>query len=256
MSFSIAALLGIVEGITEFLPISSTGHLILTQKLLGMQETEVLKSFDIAIQLGAILAVVLIYGRSIKRTPNVWLPIITAFIPTAVIGLLLHSVVKTYLLGSSTIVTWSLFIGGVIIILFELLYKKETGNIRSLEAIPLKTALAIGLCQSLALVPGVSRSAATMLGGILLGVERRTIVDFSFLLAIPTMAAATSFDLLKSAHLFTAQDASTLCIGFITAFITAYIVIRWLLKFIQTHTFTVFGIERIVVAVLFWVWVS
>ncbi len=241
---------------TEFLPISSTGHLILTQKLLAMQETEVLKSFDIAIQLGAILAVVLIYGRSIKRTPNVWLPIITAFIPTAVFGLLLHSIVKTYLLGSSTVVTSSLLIGGVIIILFEALYKKEIATIRSLEAIPLKTALTIGLCQSLALVPGVSRSGATIIGGMLLGVERKTIVDFSFLLAIPTMAAAVGFDLLKSAHLFTAQDASTLCIGFLAAFITAYIVIRWLLKFIQTHTFTVFGMERIVVAIAFWIWLT
>ncbi len=256
MSFSVAAILGIVEGITEFLPISSTGHLILTQKLLAMQETEVLKSFDIAIQLGAILAVLLIYGRSIKRTPNVWLPIVAAFIPTAVIGLLLHSIVKTYLLGSSAVVTSSLLIGGVIIILFEMLYKKETVKIRSLEAIPLKTALLIGLCQSLALVPGVSRSAATIIAGMLLKVERRTIVDFSFLLAIPTMAAAVGFDLLKSAHLFTAQDASTLGIGFITAFVTAYIVIRWLLKFIQTHTFTVFGMERIIVAVVFWMWVS
>ncbi len=241
---------------TEFLPISSTGHLILTQKLLAMQETEVLKSFDIAIQLGAILAVVLIYGRSIKRTPNVWLPIITAFIPTAVFGLLLHSIVKTYLLGSSTVVTSSLLIGGVIIILFEALYKKEIATICSLEAIPLKTALTIGLCQSLALVPGVSRSGATIIGGMLLGVERKTIVDFSFLLAIPTMAAAVGFDLLKSAHLFTAQDASTLCIGFLAAFITAYIVIRWLLKFIQTHTFTVFGMERIVVAIAFWIWLT
>ncbi|MSR67365.1 undecaprenyl-diphosphatase UppP [Candidatus Peribacteria bacterium] len=253
MTFSLAAVLGIVEGISEFLPISSTGHLILAQRLLGMQQTEILKSFDIAIQLGAILAVVLIYGRSIKRTPKAWLPIFVAFLPTAVIGFLLHTIVKTYLLGNSSVVVWALFIGGLFIVLFELLYKKETGAIRSLEAIPLKTAFAIGLCQSLALVPGVSRSAATIFGGMLLGIERRTIVDFSFLLAIPTMAAATGLDLLKSAHLFSTHDAEMLGIGFLVSFVTAYIVIRWLLKFVQTHTFTVFGYERIIVAIVFWV---
>ncbi len=256
MTFLTAAILGIVEGITEFLPISSTGHLILTQHLLRMQETDMLKSFDIAIQLGAILAVVLIYGRSLKRTPKAWLPIIAAFIPTAIIGLLLHKIVKTYLLGNSSVVTWSLFIGGILIILFESTYQKNRMSTRSVEAIPLKTAFAVGLCQSLALVPGVSRSGATIIGGMLLGVERRTIVDFSFLLAIPTMAAATALDLLKSAGSFTAHDASALGVGFLTAFVTAYIVIRWLLQFIQTHTFTVFGVERIFVAIVFWVWVS
>ena len=256
MTFAVAAILGIVEGISEFLPISSTGHLILTQKLLHMQETDMLKSFDIAIQLGAILAVVLIYGKSLKRTPKTWLPILTAFLPTAVIGLLLHKIVKTYLLGNGSVVVWSLFIGGLIILLFESTYKKQTASVQSLETIPLKTAFAVGCFQSLALVPGVSRSAATILGGMLLGVERRTIVDFSFLLAIPTMAAATGLDLLKSAGSFTAHDVSTLGVGFFTAFITAYIVIRWLLKFVQTHTFTVFGFERIIVAIVFWMWMK
>lgn len=254
MSVAVATLLGIVEGISEFLPISSTGHLILTQHLLHMQETEVLKSFDIAIQLGAILAVVLIYGRSLKRTPKAWIPILAAFLPTAVIGLLLHKIVKTYLLGNSTVVTWSLLIGGLIILLFESMYKKENARIRSLEHIPLKTAFAVGCFQSLALVPGVSRSASTIIGGMLLGVERKTIVDFSFLLAIPTMAAATGLDLLKSASNFSSQDVSALAIGFLAAFVTAYIVIRWLLRFIQSHTFTVFGFERIIVAIVFWVW--
>lgn len=253
MTFPIAAILGIVEGISEFLPISSTGHLILTQKLLAMQETDILKSFDIAIQLGAILAVVLVYGASLKHTPKTWLPIAVAFLPTAVIGLLLHKVVKTYLLGNSSIVTWSLLIGGLIILLFESMYKKETVTIRSLEAIPLKTAFTVGCFQSLALVPGVSRSAATILGGMLLGIERRTIVDFSFLLAIPTMAAATGLDLLISAGSFTSHDMATLGVGFFTAFVTAYIVIRWLLKFVQTHTFMIFGFERIIVAIMFWV---
>ncbi len=253
MTFTLAAVLGIVEGISEFLPISSTGHLILAQRLLRMQETEVLKSFDIAIQLGAILAVILIYGTSLRRSPKSWLPILVAFIPTAVIGFLLHSIVKTYLLGNSSVVIWSLFIGGLFILAFELLYKKKTASVYSLEVMPLKTAFAVGVCQSLALIPGVSRSAATILGGMFLGVDRRTIVDFSFLLAIPTMTAATAFDLVKSAHLFSPHDASALGIGFLAAFVTAYIVVRWLLQFIQTHTFMIFGLERIIVAIVFWV---
>ena len=255
MTLLTATILGIVEGITEFLPISSTGHLILTQRLLQMQNSEMLASFDIAIQLGAILAVVVLYFPTILRARNIWLPVIVAFLPTALIGALLHKIVKTYFLGNTHIVIWSLFIGGLVILLFEALYKKEHASIRSLETVPLKTAFAIGICQSLAIVPGVSRSAATILGGMLLGIERRTIVDFSFLLAIPTMAAATGFDLLKSYQSFSSHDALALGVGFFTAFVTAMIAIKWLLKFVQTHTFTPFGFYRVIVAIVFWIWV-
>ncbi len=253
MTLLLAGILGVIEGITEFLPISSTGHLILTQRLLGMQQSEMLGSFDIAIQLGAILAVVVVYIRSILRTPKVWLPIIVAFLPTAVIGALLHRIVKTYFLGNSSIVVWSLFIGGLVILLFESCYKKNRATMQSLENISLKTAVGIGLCQSLAIVPGVSRSAATIIGGMMLGVERKTIVDFSFLLAIPTMAAATGFDLLKSYHSFSSHDALALGVGFLAAFVTALIAIRWLLTFVQTHTFTPFGVYRVIVAIAFWI---
>lgn len=249
-----AIILGIVEGITEFLPISSTGHLILAQRLLGMTGSPMLESFDIAIQSGAILAVVVIYFHALLKRSGLWLPILVAFIPTTVIGFLLHGFAKTYLLGSGTAVAWSMLIGGIVIVLFEFLYRSEHGRVTSIETIPVKTAVGIGIVQSVAIIPGVSRSAATILGGMLLGVERRTIVEFSFLLAIPTMSAATGYDLLKSYSLFNAHDALTLGIGFVMSFLTAIVAIRWLLRFIQSHTFTGFGIYRILAAAAFWMW--
>ena len=251
-----AVILGIVEGITEFLPISSTGHLILAQRLLGMAESQMLVSFDIAIQSGAILAVIVLYFRMLMQRRNLWLPIIVAFIPTAIIGAALHDVAKTYLLQSTTLVTWSMLIGGIAIILFERLYRSERGRIQSIEAIPLKTAVGIGIIQSIAIVPGVSRAAATIIGGMLLKIDRRTIVEFSFLLAIPTMASATGYDLLKSYQAFNAHDALTLGIGFLMSFLTAIVAIRWLLKFIQSHSFTGFGVYRILAAIAFWMWVQ
>ncbi len=255
MSLFIATLLGCVEGLTEFLPISSTGHLILTQRLLGMQNTEMLASFDISIQLGAILAVVIVYAKTLMRNRRVWLPIGAAFVPTAIVGAMLHKVVKTYLLGSSTVVSWSLLVGGILIILFETTYRSEKADIHDIESIPLRTAIGIGLFQSLALIPGVSRSAATILGGMLLKVDRRTVVDFSFLLAIPTMAAATGLDLLKSYHSFTSHDALAIGVGFVAAFITALIAIRWLLVFIRSHSFSPFGVYRILVGLTFLLWI-
>lgn len=255
MTMLVAALLGIVEGITEFLPISSTGHLILTQKLLGMQSTDMLESFDIAIQLGAILAVALVYRETILKRRSLWPTVLAAFIPTAIIGAVLHQLVKTYLLGSSTVVVWALLIGGLVILLFEATYRKEQASVPSLEKISLKKAFGVGVFQSLALIPGVSRSAATILGGMLLGIERKMIVDFSFLLAIPTMAAATGLDMLKSYQSFSAHDAQTLGIGFAFAFVTALLAITWLLRFVKAHTFTAFGVYRIVIAIVFWVWV-
>jgi undecaprenyl-diphosphatase len=251
MSPLIALLLGIIEGITEFLPISSTGHLILTQRLLRIAETDVLKSFDIAIQLGAILAVVVLYRKIILKTRAAWPKVLIAFVPTAVIGLAVHGVAKQYLLGNTTVVAWALFLGGIGIIAFEQLHADHRSSVHSMDSIPWSTALLIGLCQALAIIPGVSRAAATIIGGMMLGIDRRTIVDFSFLLAIPTMAAATGFDLLKSMREFSSTDALPFGIGFIAAFLTAIVAIRWLLTFIRRNTFTAFGIYRICIALLF-----
>ena len=246
-----ALILGIVEGVSEFLPISSTGHLILTGELLEIPSTEFLKSFEIIIQLGAILAVVVLYWRKFFTSIEAFKRIIVGFIPTAIIGLALYKVVKTYLLGNDTIVVWSLFIGGVVILLFELFHKEGTHAVAEVEKIPYKTVALIGVCQAVAIVPGVSRSAATIIGGLALGVKRTTITEFSFLLAVPTMAAATGLDLIKNASNFSMDQFSSLAVGFVTSFVVALVSVKALIEFIKNHNFMAFGWYRILVAVAF-----
>jgi len=247
-----AIILGIVEGITEFLPISSTGHLMLASTILGIPQTEFVKSFEIAIQLGAILAVVLLYGKLLSQKAGLVKRVIVAFLPTAVIGLLLYKVVKQFLLGNNAIVLWSLAIGGVLLIIFELFHREKNTALTDLEKIPYKTAFGIGCFQSLAIIPGVSRAAATIVGGLLLGMQRTAITEFSFLLAIPTMAAATGLDLLKNFHSFSLDQIDVLVVGFLCAFGVAWLSVKFLLRFIKTHTFIGFGVYRIIVALLFW----
>lgn len=249
MKFLDAIILGIVEGITEFLPISSTGHLILASTLLRLSDSEFLKSFEIAIQLGAILSVVVLYARSLIRDREMIQKLIVAFLPTAVLGLLLYKVVKHYLLGNEWVVVAALFIGGIILILFEL---RNRGVGSGSTRITYPQAFLIGIFQSISMIPGVSRAAATIIGGLSLGIDRKTIVEFSFLLAIPTMAAATGLDLLKSSAVFTKQDVQLLLIGFVVSFLVALGVIKWLLYYIKNHSFISFGIYRIAVALLFW----
>lgn len=246
-----AFILGIVEGITEFLPISSTGHLILAGELLKIPSTEFLKSFSIIIQLGAILAVVVLYWRKFFTSIEALKRIMIGFIPTALIGLALYSVVKTYLMGSDSVVIWSLFIGGVVILIFEAFHKESAHDVGEVEKIPYKTAALIGLCQAVAIVPGVSRSAATILGGLALGVKRTTITEFSFLLAVPTMAAATGLDLIKNASSFSMDQFSFLSVGFVTSFVVALIMVKALIGFVKHHSFMAFGWYRIVAAVIF-----
>ncbi len=250
-----AVILGIVEGITEFLPISSTGHLMIAGHVLGLPDTDVTKSFEIAIQLGAIAAAIVVYWRMIITNRGLWLTIVAAFIPTSIIGLLLYRIIKTYLLANLTLVAVSLAIGGVILILFEQFHQEETATVTDAKDITIKQAVIIGTAQALALIPGVSRSAATVIVGMTLGIRRSAIVDFSFLLAIPTMAAATGLDLLKSGDLFSSHDVLALAIGLGASFITAYIVIHWLLAYIRSHTFVAFGVYRIALAVIVWVFI-
>ncbi len=247
-----AVLLGIVEGITEFLPISSTGHLILASHLLQLPDTEFQKSFDIAIQSGAILAVIVLYGRRLLVNRAVLLRVCVGFVPTAVIGLALHGFVKRYLLDNASVVLWSMLIGGLVILLFERVHRERDNAIDDLSTLTYAQAALIGVAQSIAIVPGVSRSAATIVGGLLLGLRRRAIVEFSFLLAIPTMLAATALDLLKSGHAFTVPEYQALAVGLLVSFLVALAAIRWLLRFIQTHTFTPFGIYRVLAAVAAW----
>jgi undecaprenyl-diphosphatase len=252
MDLLTAAILGIVEGISEFLPVSSTGHLILTSHLLGLKHTDFLKSFEIAIQVGAISAVIVLYWRALLVDLNILKKVMVAFIPTGIMGLTLYKLIKQFLLGSSTIVLWSLFLGGVLLVVFEMWHREKEDAVAEVKDISFRQALIIGCYQSLAMVPGVSRSAATIVGGLLLGLKRKVIVEFSFLLAVPTMLAATAYDLLKSGSQFSLDQAQLLAVGFITSFVVALISIKFLLRYIQTHTFIAFGIYRIV---LVFVWV-
>lgn len=251
MDFLQALILGVVEGISEFLPISSTGHLILVSGAVGVGESEFVKSFEIAIQLGAILSVVVLYGRSLLVDFKILQRVAVAFVPTAVLGLIFYKLIKKFLLGNSMVVVWSLFLGGVFLILFELLHREKNDAKDDLREMPFQTAFWIGVFQSLAMVPGVSRSAATIIGGLLLGLKRRSIVEFSFLLAVPTMAAAAGLDLLKSAHNFNPQQMSCLGIGFIVSFVVALLSIKFLLQFIKNNNFIPFGIYRVIVAGIF-----
>ena len=251
MDFITAFILGIVQGISEFLPISSTGHMILASHLMGLKHTEFLKSFEIAIQVGTILSVVVLYWRSLLVDFEVIKRLVVAFIPTGVLGLTLYKLIKGYLLGSETVVLCSLLIGGIFIIAFEYWYREKDDATSEIREISYKNAVIIGLFQSIAMIPGVSRSASTILGGLWLGLKRKTIVEFTFLLAVPTMMAATGYDLIKSGSQFSFDQIQYLLVGFVTAFVVALLTIKFLLQFIKTHTFIPFGIYRIVL-VVFW----
>lgn len=248
MDLQTAVILGIVEGVSEFLPISSTGHMILASNLMGLEHTEFLKSFEISIQVGAILSVVALYWRLLLVNLAVIKRVIVAFIPTGILGLTFYRVVKGYLLGLPNLVLWSLLLGGVFLIVFELWHREKTDDTEDITKISYRDAVIIGLFQSIAMIPGVSRSASTIIGGLILGMKRKTIVEFSFLLAVPTMLAATVYDLMKSASQMTLPQIDCLIAGFVTAFIVALLSIKFLLRFIQTHTFIPFGIYRILAA--------
>ncbi len=245
-----AIILGIVEGATEFLPISSTGHLILASSLLNITQTDFIKTFEIVIQLGSISAVVALYFRSFFD----WVllkKLAVAFIPTGIIGLTLYHFVKAYLIGNVWVVLVALFLGGLFLILFEVLDFAPAPE-EPVDDISYFQAALIGLMQALALVPGISRSAATILGGLYLGVPRQTIVKFSFLLAVPTLLAASGYDLLKTSSQITGTEFGLLAIGFITAFIIAIFAMRFLLRYInENRALTNFGIYRILLAVVF-----
>jgi undecaprenyl-diphosphatase len=243
---------GIVEGVTEFLPISSTGHLMLMAKLLKISQSEFIKSFEIAIQLGAILSVVVVYWDRLISGSKIWKRLGVAFIPAVLIGGLFYKMIKRYLLGNNEVVLWALFVGGLFLIIFELFYHQKEKAVEEMSAISYRQALIIGLFQTLAVVPGVSRAAATIIGGLVAGLKRKTIVEFSFLLAIPTMLAACAWDFVKSAQSFRGEQFVSLGLGFFVAFVVAIMTIKFLLVFIKRHNFISFGIYRIIIALVFW----
>ncbi|HBA36357.1 TPA: undecaprenyl-diphosphatase [Candidatus Falkowbacteria bacterium] len=268
-------ILGLIEGLSEFLPISSTAHLILAGEWLRLPSSEFFKTFTISIQLGAILAVVVLYWKKIWHSWELFGKIGAAFLPTALIGLIFYKIVKNYLLDNNYVIAGSLFVGGLVLIIFEKYYsRKQTAEILSAEEennekekedkgrglemnVSYKQAAGIGFFQALAIIPGVSRSAATIIGGLALGIGRKNIVEFSFLLAIPTMIAATGLDLYKSRAtlgLLVGQDLTVWAIGFVMSFITAIISIRFFLNFIQKHNFTFFGWYRMALALIVMIW--
>ncbi len=247
-----ALILALVEGITEFLPVSSTGHLIVASRLLGIPQTEFVKSFEIVIQLGAILAVVWLYSKKITRNISWWLKIMTAFVPTAVVGLIFYKTIKTVLLGNMLVDIVSLFVGGVAIIALEKFFASRKLPFKSISQVNLKTSAGIGIFQSVSVIPGVSRAAATIFGGMGLGLTREAATEFSFLLAVPTMAAATGLDLLKTRFAFSTSEYGLMALGFSGAFLAALFTVRWLINFVSRHSFVGFGVYRIVAALIFY----
>lgn len=246
-------LLSFIEGFTEFLPISSTGHLILASEILKIPQTEFIKSFFIIIQLGAILAVILLYWDKFINK-KIWKPLIIAFLPSMIIGFLLYGFIKEVLLESSFITVIMLFFGGIAFIFVEIWNKKkiEDKNESKIEDFSAKTSIIIGLFQSVSVIPGTSRAGSTILGGLIAGVNRKTAAEFSFILAVPTMIGATALDVYETRLNFTSDEIILLTIGFIASFIFALLSIKLLIKFLQNHSFIIFGIYRIILSVIFY----
>jgi undecaprenyl-diphosphatase len=265
-----AAIMGIVEGLTEFLPISSTGHLILAGALLGFDDAKA-KVFDIAIQTGAIFAVILVYWQKIrdtlvalpteKQAQQFALNVFVAFVPAVLLGLLFGKAIKANLF-TPVVVATTFIIGGFIILWAERrqLNNPAAARIQEVEAMTLKDAIKVGLVQCLAMIPGTSRSGATIIGGMLLGLSRKAATDFSFYLAIPTLIGAGVYSLYKDRALLSLADLPMFGVGLLFAFISAWLCIRWLLRYIATHSFVpfawyriVFGIVVLVTAQMGWV---
>lgn len=250
-----AAVMGVVEGLTEFLPISSTGHLILAGSLLGLHDDKA-KVFDIAIQTGAIFAVILIYWQRLRDTV-VQLPrqaraqrfaanVLIAFIPAVVLGLLFGKTIKTHLFNPG-VVAAAFIVGGFIILWAERRQQRaETApRIHTVDGMRLSDSLKVGLVQCLALIPGTSRSGATIIGGMFLGLSRQTATEFSFYLAIPTLIGAGAYSLYKERALLSVADVPLFAVGLLFAFVSAWLCIRWLLRFVATHSFVGFAWYRI-----------
>ncbi len=241
-----ALILGFVEGMTEFLPVSSTGHLILTSNALGLENNEFLKLFEIVIQTGAILAVIFIYWKELLGDRSYFIKLSVAFIPTGVLGLLLHGPVKKYLF-TPWVVCLALLVGGVVLLFLERLTSKIKPKKQSYFHL-----LLLGIFQCFAFIPGVSRSAATILGGRFLGATREEAVKFSFLLAIPTILSASAYSLLKVNHVLTGDEILYLAAGLVSSFIFGFFSVKVFLKWLNHQTFVMCGIYRIIFALMYY----
>ncbi len=244
-----AIIIGIIEGFTEFLPISSTGHMIVASKFLGVEQSVVVKAYEVIIQFSAILAVMLLYREKIKfKEIKLWSKIMTAFLPLLIIGFLLKDWVKE--IFNVQTVAWMFIIGGVIFIVVEYFHNDDKSPSKDIEDISWKQSITIGFGQVLSLVPGTSRAGSTIIAGMLSGVGRKASTEFSFLLAIPVMMAVSGYDLLKHYKDFIGADLTAFAVGFVVSFVVAYITIKMLIIFLQRFTFVAFGIYRIVFGII------
>src|SRR3989344_6054294 len=251
MSIWQVVILAIVEGVSEFLPISSTGHLVLTSSLLHIQQTEFVKSFEIAIQLGAILSIVVLYRDKLLNDSEVLKRVMVAFIPTMVLGFLGYEVIKMYLLGNVGVTVGALLIGGVVMVLWDRIGNQAKKTQLKIRDLSYKKAIIVGGVQAVSMIPGVSRAMATIFGGLGVGLSREAAVEMSFLLAVPTMAAATGLDLMKTGMEFSAQEWALMGMGFCVAFGVAMVAVKWLVAYVKNHNFAAFGVYRIMVAGVF-----
>ncbi len=240
-----AIIIAIVEGITEFLPVSSTGHMIITQELLGMEINDFVKAFTVNIQFGAILSVIVLYWKRFFQTFDFYFKLFVAFIPAAVIGFLLSDFIDS-LLENVAVVAVMLVLGGIVLVFVDKWFKNPAKD----QRITYPSAFKIGLYQCIAMIPGVSRSAATIIGGMSQKLDRKTAAEFSFFLAVPTMAAAAGYKLLQNYNTITTDNIDTLLIGNVVAFVVALLAIKSFITFLTKYGFKVFGYYRIVVGVV------
>jgi undecaprenyl-diphosphatase len=248
-----AAFLGLLEGLTEFLPVSSTGHLLLAGHFLGFQSEG--RTFEVVIQLGAILALFSVYAGLLTRlvlrarhedaARRALVSLVLAFLPAVIVGLLAHGFVKTVLFETPMLIAIMLILGGIVLLVIDRIAPPPVHH--DATALPFRKALAIGFCQCLALIPGVSRSGATIVGALMMGVEKRAAAEFSFLLSLPTMGAAVVYDLFKNRDLLDFGALWEIAVGFAVAFVTAVLVVRWVLSFISRRGYALFGWWRIIV---------
>lgn len=244
-----SVILGLIEGLTEFLPISSTGHLIVVSHWLGLEQTESNKAFEVIIQVAAILAVFTSYSEKFRfRYWRLWLKVCIAFLPIAIIGFIFKDIVKA--LFSVDVVATMFIIGGIIFLLLERHLKDRQPEVDSIELISYKQAAIVGFAQIFALIPGTSRAGSTIVGALMIGLSRRVSAEFSFLLALPVLGATGAYDLLKHYQDFAGAQMLPLIVGFVVAFLTAHFVIKVFIEFLNRFTFNAFGIYRILFGVL------
>ena len=252
-NLAIPALLGLLEGLTEFIPVSSTGHLLLAGHFLGFSSAG--KTFEVVIQLGAVLAILTLYGTQVaglllasRHDPlarRAVVSVLLAFLPAVVVGLLAHDFIKSVLFETPALIAVMLVLGGVVLVFVDRFAPPPVHT--DAMALPLRTALIIGLCQCVAMVPGVSRSGATIVGALFLRVEKRAAAEFSFLLSLPTMGAAVAYDLFKSRDMLDFSALSDIAVGFVVAFVTAVLVVKWILGYVGRNGYALFGWWRIIV---------